>query len=497
MSQLNLRSCRNRQGRSAPRLRTTALLLWLGAALGTPLSAQILPPIYKPLPVEEAERFRIAADSLRRLSSEANAQADALETGSRSLRQNGSSALGRLLEEAQRLTEQVNRLETQARIDALAIPALQEQRAEFLQRALAREQELERNRSRMLFDAEGEGGGLAEPAEIRAALLAQIRADSLLLQTFREEAEGLARRGQILEGNIVAARQRIAALQQQEAQLRAFAAEISSGHSQNEPIAQRLEREARELRQSAERLTLEARRQGELADALRVQADRAMLPVRSRLDAMRFYGEDGRAILKTLVFSLGERGQSGSINSELVSDYIGALRLGVGFVVAEGSSATEVADSTAMAANRSAALERFYAGGGNFVLYSSLPLAFHRSPYHSVTVQTLNKISLDVPGTRYRADVPEVPTNLDFGLEAYATLNSYGGKIKAFGLARSALAIGNDSFYRALERTGGAFPYAQLTAGVEIASAAKILISGAHAPTGLDRELTLTFQVAR
>jgi hypothetical protein len=276
-----------------------------------------------------------------------------------------------------------------------------------------------------------------------------------------------------------------------------YAAEIASGMAANEPTAARLESEARLLRRSADRLTQEARAKVDMAEILRVQADRLVLPVRSREDAMRFYGEDGRAVLRTMVLSLGEGGRSGSIHSELVSDYAGPLRLGVGFVLAEARGSSEEPTEQEIAGRQAAALERFYAGGGNFVLYSSLPLGFHRSPYHSLTVQTLTKVALDVPGARHRSGAGEVPTNLDLGMEMYGTFNSYGGRIKAFGLMRSAVTVGNDSFYANLGRDEGAFAYAQITVGAEIAAVAKVLLSGARAPESMGREVSLTFQVAR
>jgi hypothetical protein len=475
-----------------------AFLLLLPASL----PAQVLPPIYKPLPIEEGERFRASADSLRRAAAEALTQAEALEDGARTLRQNGSGVTERLLTESQRVAEQASRLESQVRIDAVTTSGLQAQAVEFELRAARHEALADQRRSELAlrqipagvepeFPLQG-----PDPSEV-ARLEAEVRADSAIADGFRRQATELLSQAAALQGNAAAAAQRIEALRQQERQLRSYAAEIASGVAANEPTAARLEAEARTLRRTGERLGQDSRRQTEMADVLRVQADRLVLPVRSREDAMRFYGEDGRAVLRTLVFSLGEGGRSGSINSELVSDYAGPLRLGVGFVLAEARGTGDEESEQETAARQAAAQERFYAGGGNFVLYSSLPVAFHRSPYHSLTLQTLNKVALDVPGARHRGEAGDVPTNLDLGMEVYGTFNTYGGRIKAFGLARSALALGNAAFYANLGRDTGAFPYAQLTVGAEVASVAKVLLSGAQAPEGLGREVSLTFQVAR
>jgi hypothetical protein len=464
--------------------------------------AQVLPPIYKPLPIEEGERFRASADSLRRAAAEANAQAEALEDGARTLRQNGTGVAERLLAEARRVAEQASRLESQVQVDAVTTSGLRAQASEFELRAGRHESLADQRRAEIALrqavpDAEPRFPlqGL-DPADL-ARLEAEVRADSAIADGFRGQATELLSQASALQGNAASAARRIEALRQQEQQLRSYAAEIASGVAANEPTAARLEAEARALRRTGERLAQDARRQTEMADVLRVQADRLLLPVRSREDAMRFYGEDGRAVLRTLVFSLGEGGRSGSINSELVSDYAGPLRLGVGFVLAEARGAADGETEEEVAGRQAAAQERFYAGGGNFVLYSSLPVAFHRSPYHSLTLQTLNKVALDVPGARHRAEAVNVPTNLDLGMEVYGTFNTYGGRIKAFGLARSALAVGNDAFYSNLGRDEGAFPYAQLTVGAEVASVAKVLLSGARAPEGLGREVSLTFQVAR
>jgi len=475
-------------------------LLFLLALVAVPggVEAQVLPPIYKPLPIEEGERFRASADSFRIASADAARQAEALEEGARRLRQNGTGVAERLLDEAGRVAEQASRLERQLEVDAATSALLRTQAADLRGRAEDHELRMERHREELaLQSVEGDPDSfLGEPTP-PGLLESEIRSDSTLAVSFRQQSRDLIGEAEALVGNIASATQRILSLRQQEEQLRAYGAEIASGRAENEPIASRLDAEASGFRRTAELLSQDARRQGEMAEILRVQADRLGLPVRNREDAMRFYGEDGRAVLRTLVLSVGEGGRSGSINSELVSDYAGPLRIGVGFVLAEARDSGEEEIEGEVAPASRAALERFYAGGGNFVVYSAFPLAFHRSPYHSLTVQSLNKVALDIPGVRHRAAAEEIPTNLDVGVEVYGTFNSYGGRIKAFALLRSAAAIGNGSFYSNLGRQGGAFAYGQLTLGAEVASVAKVLLSGAHAPEGLEREVWLTFQVAR
>jgi hypothetical protein len=473
-----------------------ALLLLVVGSVGAG-AAQVLPPIYKPLPLEEGDRFRAAADSLRSVAAEAVTQAIALEEGAQTLRQNGSGVAEKLLAEAQRLNEQVNRLDTRVRVDGRTIEALQAQRADFQQRAIRHESVMFEARAASeavrLGDLDDTSGG----ESIDPAVEARIRSDSLLAVTYREQAEELSAQADELASTIAANRLRIISLQDQETQLRSYAAEIASGRVASEPTAARLALEAAALRAHADRLVQDARAQTELAEELRVQANRRLIPVRSRVEAMRFYGEDGRAVLRTLVFSLGEGGRSGSINSEIVSDYAGPFRFGVGFVLAEANESADGGEAEGEAPADGAALERFYAGGGNFVVYSALPLLFHRSAYHSLTVQTLNKVAFDVPGAKNRADARQIPANLDIGVEAYGTFNTYGGSIKAFGLMRSGVAIGNEPFTQNLGRRGRTFGYAQLTMGAEVASVAKILLSGARAPGDLGREVSLTFQVGR
>lgn len=515
-------------------MRRALLVLTLLACAPAAAAGQILPPIYKPLPVEEGERYRAVADSLRQAATDAAAQAEALEEGARTLRQNGSGVVERLSAEASRQADEASRLDAQARADALALDRLRAQRDDFAARADERDAEVSALRAQIeaVRAAPAPPPPSVEPADRRVdpaapaaatapsdpawpieprtslpaidtlGIRAQIRADSTLAAAYRQQAADLQRQAGTLNTSIGSARQRAATLREQEAQLRGYAAEIASGRAANEPTAARLEVEAAGMRRTVERLTQESRTQAAQAEALRVQGDRFLLPVRNRMDAMRFYGEDGRSVLRTLVLSLGEGMRSGSLNSEVVSDYAGPVRFGVGFILADArEKAREDAEEEGGAQEEPghpAALERFYAGGGNFVLYTALPLVFHRSTYHSFTVQTLSKVGVDVPRGSYRAPAGQVPTNLDIGFETYGTFNTHGGRVKAFGLLRSAYAMGNRPFYQNLGREErGAFPYSQVTAGAEIASLAKVLLSGAIAPSGVGREMAVTFQLAR
>lgn len=484
------------------------LLLATGSAHG-----QILPPIYKPLPVEEAARFRFAADSLRAQAAEVQARADALSEGARTLRQNGTGVVEKLREQAHRLADQAALLESQAASDALTAGTLRAQAEEFARRAAEREARIVPLRAeivRLLVPAASLDSGSAllfpradslaapdsaAPTRVRE-LRGEVRADSLTAVTFRAQADELTAQARAREAGAAAARERAAEARAQEAQLRAFAEEIASGRTASEGTAARLERQAGELARGAERQAAEATASFALAEEWRVQAGRSLFPVRSRVDAMRFYGEEGRAVLRNLVFSVASGGGAGTIHSELVSDYAGPVRVGAGLVLAEAGSRRSDADPDS-ASGVERARERFFAGGGNFVLYGSLPLAFARSSYHSLTLQTLSKVGLDVPAGR-QAAADGVGANLDLGVETYATFNTFGGKFKTFALLRSAYALGNDAFHEGLGRAGegGGFPYAQLTFGTEVASAAKVLLSGALGPGNLSRQLSLTVQVA-
>jgi hypothetical protein len=471
------------------------VFLALSGGAGAGARAQILPPIYKPLPVEEGARFLAMSDSLRVAAQEAQSRAESLQEGARTLRQNGSGVVERLREEVRKLTEQASRLESQASVDAQTAAALRGQAEEFGRRAAERERRVE--------ELWGEIGRVQPGEEPDASmrlleLQAEVRAESQTAAAFQEQVRELGARARTLELSAGASRERARDLRQQEAQLQGYAQEIASGRGVSEATADRLDQEARVLRQTAERLGREAREQVALADAFRVQANRVVLPARDRVEAMRFFGEDGRSHLRNLVFTLGEGRGAGSINSELVSDYAGPVRIGVGFVLAESRQASEGEPAGEITeADRRAALERFYAGGGNLVVYSMLPLLFQRSQYHSFTVQTLNKLAADMPGRRHAAAAGSVPANLDLGMEAYGTFNTFDARIKAFALARSGLAVGNGAFNRnvGLEDRAG-LPYTQLTFGAEVASVAKVLLSGARGPEGLGRELSLTFQVA-
>lgn len=473
-----------------------ALLALLAAA--APAAAQVLPPIYKPLPVEQGDRIAAAADSLRAREAELRSRARVLEEGARTLRANGTGVAEKLAEQAARLAEQAAQLESRAGADRVTAQALAGQAEQFAQRAGQSERERQRLRAeirRLLTpdsvapDALGISTPVVDPAarERAQALAVEVRADSQAAAAFQGEAQALRERVAELGAAADAASARAAELRAQEAQLRGYAGELLSGRGASEPTAAHLEREAAQLSAAADGLERAARERSAQAEQLRVQAGRSWLPVRSRDDAMRFYGEDGRSSLRSIVLSLGEGGLPGSVNGEMVSDYAGPVRLGVGVVIARPRDAEQ--DSAR------AATERFYAGGGNLVLHASLPLLFHRSPYHSLTLQTLNKVALDAPAGR-AAEADGVPANLDLGVEGYATFNTFASRIRAFGLLRSALAVGNEAFYRGLGMQSAAFPYAQATFGVEVASLAKVLLSGARSVEGPARELSLTVQLS-
>jgi len=86
---------------------------------------------------------------------------------------------------------------------------------------------------------------------------------------------------------------------------------------------------------------------------------------------------------------------------------------------------------------------------------------------------------------------------VDLGMEAYATFNTFASRMKAFALLRSAVATGNPAFHRNLGREPALLPYLQFTFGTEVASLAKILLSGAWAADGMGQQMSVTVQLAR
>lgn len=485
-----------------PQRRSLVRLVVVLACLGlapSRVAAQVLPPIYKPLAVEEGARFRAAADSLRKRGAELTERASVLEEGARTLRQNGTGVAEKLAQQAAEALREASLLDVRASADVQTARALRGQSDEFRGRAESAERAVAQSRDSVArLQAPAVPTDTLTPvapdslaADRIRSLRAAIQADSQTAATFRAQSAELAGRAQALEAGAAAARERVAELRRQHAQLQGFATEILSGRGAAEPTVAHLESEARQLRASAERHEQAAKGQEAQDEALRAQAQRSWLPVRSRTEAMRFYGEDGRSVLRSVVLALGEGVIPRSANGEVVSDYAGPVRVGVGVVIAKSGAA---ADSTR---SRDAALKRFYAGGGNLVMHTTLPLLFDRSHYHSLTVQTLAKVALDAPGSGRATEAEAVPTNLDLGVEAYATLNTFASRIKAFALLRSAVAVGNAAFHRNLERDPGPLPYLQLTFGTEVASLAKILLSGARAADGMGQEMAVTVQLAR
>lgn len=226
---------------------------------------------------------------------------------------------------------------------------------------------------------------------------------------------------------------------------------------------------------------------------------RWIVPIRSRSDAVVFYGAGGKGFLQnvTLANSL-EGAEARTITTEMYSDYVGPFRF-AGHVVVASTEAEGDGDQPNQQEdpNDPAALQRFFAGGGTLVASGGIPLLY--VPFGSaggMVFQHLTKAGIDLfePGeTRY---FDQTTANLDMGFETYGSLmpiKDFGG----FAFVRWGGVAGTSLFYQGLGYGGRKpFGYLQWNFGLRLGPALQVVLSNTDGPYHLNRRTTVQFQVS-
>jgi len=207
-----------------------------------------------------------------------------------------------------------------------------------------------------------------------------------------------------------------------------------------------------------------------LTERTNLVAKRIFLPVRSLEDAQIFFGKSGLSTLQCIVVSGWI--DRGSIYAELFSDYIWVFRLGLGTVFANAEE-VHLGDTTG------ADMQRFFAGGGNVVFNSAVPLfCMQNSNYGGLFMYALPKFGLDLPVLGSTTD--KITNNFDIGGEIHGILISIAQKFKFFGHIRAGYVIGSSNFYQMIGYNDKRpFGFGQWGVGCKLTSSLSISISGA------------------
>jgi hypothetical protein len=465
---------------------------WVGRGLvaavvvcgGRGAEAQVLPPIYRPLPTEEQERFRMQqrtfrdSAAARRRSADSVAQVAAAVPGVQQVVLDFEKRAGELRAIAEQHRAEALVLQDSSRRVSLLADSL----SEALGRLKGRRDSLEAAplgppadslRSLDTLDiARRRVRDSTERAVLLSALVdsirvEQVRKDSLRLvaMDIRDLAVGAGRdavRDQAEAARIAADADRLA-------------------KSGNESIVrQSLERSITFERSAATRFLRMVDSLGRMLDSRQRLADRRWLPIRSIDDSKLYYGARGGRLgyFRGATATYDNR-RGASANVDLFEYYVDHGRLSWTVVWNERGPASDTATARS-------ALDRFLLGGGDLALTFMTPFVFQRGDGWSVA------LSGDVRGAMSLS--PRGPFPLfDQGLLLYGGFTQKLLGELTFALRAGGIRHDSDIIGR-ITGTGGVVHYGQLTAGWELHNLLKVVVSRTTGPTIVQRQLAYTIQ---
>jgi hypothetical protein len=457
-----------------------ATLLWWGREAG----AQVLPPIYRPLPTEEQERFRQQQRSLRDSASARRRTADSLSQVAAAVPSVQQVVLefekraGALRAIAEQHRTESRMLQDSSRRMSLFADSLSDQ----LGRWKGRRDSLEAapmgpppDSARAMSTLDIERRRVRDSTE-RAVLITaltdtihaeQTRKDSLRLVVLdiRDQSVALGRD---------------ALRDQSEAARIAEDAERLAKSGNESIVRQSLQRSVDYERQTALRFLRMVDSLGKMLDSRQKLADRRWLPIRSIDDAKLYYGARGGRLgyLRGATATYDNR-RGASANIDLFEYYVDHGRLSWTIVW------NARAPSSDTAAARSA-MDRFLLGGGDLALAFMTPFVFQRGEGWSVA------LGGDVRGAMSLTTRGLFPLG-DQGLILYGgATNKYLGEL-TFALRASAMRHNSDIIGK-ITGTGTVVPYGQFTAGWELHNLLKVVVTSTTGPTIVRRQLAYTIQ---
>lgn len=465
--------------RAAARGLALALLGW-----AADVHAQVLPPIYRPLPTEEQERFRLQQRSFRdsaatrRRTADSLAQVAAAVPSVQQVVLDFEKRAGALRAVAEQHRNEARALQDSSRRVSLFADSLSDQ----LGRWKGRRDSLEAApmgpppdsaRAMSLLDIDRRRvRDSTERAVLLAALtdtirVEQTRKDSLRLVVLdiRDLAVGLGRDAQRDLG---------------EAARLAEDAERLAKSGNESIVRQSLQRSIDYERQTAARFLRMVDSLGKMLDSRQRLADRRWLPIRSIDDSKLYYGARGGRLgyLRGATATYDNR-RGASANIDLFEYYVDHGRLSWTIVW------NARAPSSDTAAARSA-IDRFLLGGGDLALAFMTPFVFQRGDGWSVALggDVRGAMSLTTRGLFPLADQ---------GLILYGgATNKWLGEL-TFALRAGAVRHNSDIIGKITE-TGTVVPYGQFTAGWELHNLLKVVVTSTTGPTIVRRKLAYTIQ---
>lgn len=461
------------------------LPLALLTAAARPLAAQVLPPIYRPLPTEEQERYKVLQRAFRDSSAARRRTADSLARVREAI-----PGVQQVVEEFEKRASELLAASARHREEAAALQDSSRRtsrRADTLSAALGqlkgRRDSLEAapigpppDSARAMPPPDLERR-LARDSTDRLAAIAAV-SDTIAVEQVRKDSlrdASLAVRDQA----VLLARDAVRDAEEA-GRIRSDADRLA--RTGNEAIVrQALDRSVAYERTSALRFLRMVDSLGRMLDDRQTLADRRWLPVRSVADAKLYYGARGGGRVGYLrgATATYDNRRGASANVDLLEYYVDAGRLSWTVVW----NARPPSSDTAAARS---ALDRFLLGGGDLALAFMAPFAFQRGEGWSVAVGG------DVRGAMSLTNRGPFPL-FDSGLIVYG-----GGANKWLGevtfAARAAMVRHDSDIIGSITGTRSAIPYGQFTAGWELHNLMKVVVSTTVGPAVVRRPLAYTIQ---
>lgn len=475
-----------------PRVLQLATMIFIYFAALRPVSCQILPPTFRPLPTTRITQLQDSVARLERVITDVRTAAENLRSTATKAQTEGPTAAAiRLRADADTLDTLAVAEESRAQAAEIAgagATQLRDLLSAQIGNAEVRIQALEleltqlndpatiqtEETSRRKAEIQGQLRSEREARERDIAERAQRETDISAAQRTKEAATAAARR-----------------LRTDAATRRTLATDLGDARIATEATVASLRAQAAQKDTLIIQLVAEQGKLKAEKDAREGIPTRFFLPVLSQESAELFFGQAGEGMLQNITFSLAGDAGAGSLAAELVSEIAGPVRFSATTIVARAEEAE------AVNANDPSSLERFFAGGGTLVLSAAMPLAFAARGNNSFVMQGHWKLAGDMAESGRVFDLEEYPANADLGFETYGLLATPLRRFQFYWFARWGFVLGSDEFYTNLGYGGQrGFGYVQWTAGLRVGSNISIVATASDGPYQMNRDPTLTFQIS-
>ncbi len=186
--------------------------------------------------------------------------------------------------------------------------------------------------------------------------------------------------------------------------------------------------------------------------------DFKLIPAKNYLEAKKLWSaDDGSRFLDGAV--MNGSAESGSVFVDLVSDFLGPLRVSLATTVSSVDSTT----------SENISVEKFISGGGLGVINSIFvgpTLTWNQGDSYITTI--LNpRLSCDAPALGSSAEL--INFNGDLGIELKLNIPLQENKLGLIGSYRVGSVVGSNNFYEAIDHAEKSiFTYSQVSVGISI-----------------------------